>query len=385
MQNSSKNNYIELGLVFSVLQDTIPMQLKFNQNIDWDELYRLIIRHRVWHQFFAALKSIQNQIPTPFYNKLAFFCQKDTKRILINTSECIRIATAFNERGIFHCFIKGIVLNALLYQSLTARPCKDIDVWVDPEIIPEAVLLLEQLGYEKTDPIYTLQGFQKQYFMRHRHDIKLFHKEKKVEVELHFSLAHVGLTIIPTEPSTQSVTLFNTRLKTLDNDYNLLYLMIHGAIHAWTRLRWLNDIKLYIKSGLCDLKNVRFLAESMECVSIVEQSLLLVQNNFGHKDTDLSCLIEKPSKKSVKLAKMAQSFIAAHYELTTEYSIFNKMFLKYRVYLMVLAPPKKTLRVVGRDLIKLERLFPYVRFPDRYAFMYYILYPLWVLKLFIAR
>lgn len=357
-----------------------------NSPIEWDLLFQLIVRHRVWHQVYTALISGHDEVPQPFYERLGQLCRQDTARILMTATEIKRIASVLMEECIFHCFIKGIMLNVQIYPSLASRPCKDIDLWVELKDLNQAQFLLESLGYRQKNPSYELEGFQKQYYLGHKRDIAFYHEEKKIWVELHFKLEYFGSPFFsPTPQITKAVTLFNCQPLTLKDDYHLLYLMLHASEHAWIRLRWLNDIVLYIKSGQCDLLQVMDLAKMIKCEHIVEQSLLLVQTNFGQNDASLSQLIPNPSKRALKLARTAQSFIEADYELTTEYPIFHKMFFKYRWYLAAQTPAQKKLRVVMNDLFKIDKIFPYVRFSNKYWFMYYLMYPFWILKLLIAR
>lgn len=377
----------EFKYLIQILQ-TSPAKIAYaiKPSIDWDLLLQLIVRHRVWHQVYAALTSVHEDIPQPFYDRLGRLCRQDTARILKTAAEIKRIASILMKEHIFHCFIKGIMLNVQIYPSLASRPCKDIDLWVDLKDLTQAHSLLHSLGYRQKNPHYELEGFQKQYYLRHKQDIEFYHEEKKITVELHFKLEDSGVLFFsPTPLITKSITLFNTQPLTLKDEYHLLYLMLHASKHAWTRLRWLYDIVLYIKSGHCDLVLVMDLAQKMECEHIVEQSLLLVQTNFGQNDASLSQLIQKPSKRALKLARTAQSFIEADYELTPQYPIYHKMFLKYRWYLAAQAPAKNKLRVVMNDLFKIDKIFPYVRFSNKYWFMYYLVYPFWILKSFVIR
>lgn len=383
--NNAGKQSPEHRLIFCALQpNSFDIRFFITSDMDWNLVFSLAVRHRVWHQVYAALIPVQEELPVSLFQKLANLCKKDTLRILTTAAETQRIAEQFTEHAIQHCFVKGIVLNVHIYPSLNTRPCKDIDIWVDTNTYEQAIELLLTMGYQKTLS-YELKGFQKQYYMSHKHDIAFYHPEKKIQVELHFSLKEFCVDILPTSAKLQSVTLFNTPIQTLQDDYHLLFLMIHGAVHAWTRLRWLNDIVLYIQSGKCDLKRVMTLAKEFHCEHIVEQCLILVQNNFKIENASLSQIILSPGKTGIKLAKEAQQFINADFELTEQYSVFNKMFFKYRLHIIKLAPPGKKFRVLWENLCKIDSLFPYVSLPDKLAFLYYILYPLWVVKIMIVR
>lgn len=378
---------LELSLIFDILQNNLA-NLKsqiLHKKINWDLFYKLTIRHRIWYQVYKALTEVKD-MSVPIYERLAKRCQQDKLHLLATMAETKRIAQAFSEQAIPYCFMKGILLNLSIYQAINSRPCKDIDVWVHPNAYGLAMEVLISLGYKKILPTYELTGFQKQYYMSHKHDMTFFHEKLKICVEPHFRLEYFGIAFFPPTVSIlKSVQLFNTPVMTLQDDYHLLYLMLHGSIHAWTRLRWLNDIVLYIKSEKCDLQRIRGLARELHCEHIVEQTLMLVQLHFGKYDPKFANLVINPSPQVVQLVKATQQFIEADYELTEDYSIFHPMFFKYRFYLIKLAAPGMKIQALLGDLFKIDNLFPYVKFSKKFSFMYYLLYPLWVVKLIISR
>lgn len=124
------NINIELTLILNVLQhQSNATELVFDPAINWTLFYKLVRRHRVWHQVHNAFKN--NQFDCPITTVLAKFCEADKQRILITAGETIRIARAFTTKAIEHCFVKGTLLNVHLYGGLYTRPCSDIDAWVN--------------------------------------------------------------------------------------------------------------------------------------------------------------------------------------------------------------------------------------------------------------
>jgi hypothetical protein len=378
----------EFMLIIASLQFTHDnnKRVRINQTIDWNLFYKLTIRHRVWHQVYKALTAQGSCDDIPIYKKLEKQCEVDKKRILTTASETLRVARAFTQSNIQHCFIKGTVLNEYLYGSLLTRPCKDIDIWVDTTTLASATEALLALGYQKQLPTYVLSGFKERYYMNHKHDISFYHPERKIEIELHFRLSYFGVNFFAHAATHfKKVPLCNTLIQTLDDNYHLLYLMIHGAIHAWGRLRWLNDISLYIKNDRCSLTQVITLAQKIQCEHLVEQSLLLSRELFGVNNADMDVILQNSSPRAKWLAKMAKRFITADYEPSGHYGIYKKEFFYYRFYLARLASPGQKLQAVCGDLFKIDNLFPYITFPNSLRGMYYLLYPLWVVKYIVLR
>ena len=267
-----------------------------------------------------------------------------------------------------------------VYGGLNTRPCRDIDIWVDVNTYSSAVAVLLSLGYQKKSPRYELTGFKERWYMRHKHDMAFYHPKRRVLVELHFRLSYLGLDFFPMSAITRKpINLFNAPILALDDDYHLLYLMIHGAIHAWIRLRWLQDIALFIGNNQCDLTRVYDLATQIKCQHIVEQALILVNDCFKLKHPVLTQLIQNPSHRGIRLAAIAQQFITADYEMTDGIKNIN-MFFKYRVYLAKLAVRGQKLHAVVGDLFKIDEVFLCVNLQDKISFIYYLIYPIWVIK-----
>jgi hypothetical protein len=85
------------------------------------------------------------------------------------------------------------------------------------------------------------------------------------------------------------------------------------------------------------------------------------------------------------MANLLAQFVKTDYELTGGHGLFNRMFYKYRWYLLQITPPRKRWQVVRHDLFKIDKTFKKLTFPTGWEFAYYLLYPLWVIKYIISR
>ena len=353
--------------------------------IHWPFFYTLILKHRVWHHVHEALThTAVPSLPSDIKHALTTHCRKDKQRLFITAGETVRIARLLTKYAIPHCFIKGIVLNVLLYGALDTRPCRDIDIWVDTPVYARAVEALLALGYLQQLPTYALSGFKETYYLNHKHDLAFYHPTRHIVVELHFRLSYFGLHFFPyARVKQKSVNLLNTPITTLDDDYHLLYLILHGAIHAWTRLRWLNDIVLFIINKRCNLEHVVHLSKQLHCEHLVEQALLLVNEFFTMENPEFHLLIQNPSRRGLQLARLAKQFIHSNYEMTD--GLKNPvMFFTYRFYLTKIAVRGQKIQAIWGDLFKIDMIFPSFTFPTKLAFLYYLCYPFWVI-IFIWR
>lgn len=361
----------ELNFMLHLLRQTDPASLPINLNIDWVKFYNLTLRHRLWHHTHRILEGSEVVMPA-----IAKYCDQDTKRILVTAGETIRIAKLFTAAQIKHCFVKGTLLNVHLYKALNTRPCRDIDVWVDLNAYDTAVHALLSQGYEQKEPAYELQGFKKTYYFNHYHDLAFYHPTRHVLVELHFTLNDLATSFFSIdEVALQPIYLMGMPIMSLEDHYHLLYLMIHGAIHAWSRLRWLHDIALFIKSNRCDITRIFELAKQIQCEIIVEQTLILVHDIFQlHQVTPW---IKNPNPRTLQVTHIAKQFITDDYELAHKLKNIN-LFIKRRIYLIKLANKGKKIKTLFSDIMKIDRVFPYMTLPSQLSFLYYAFYPLWV-------
>ena len=371
----------ELALLLNLLQSQASLKhaLCIDPAIDWSLFFTLVRRHRVWHPVCKALPP-----EIPIAHALAQHCQRDQRRILITAGETVRIARAFEQQAVTHCFVKGTLLNVHIYDGLYTRPCKDIDVWVDATTYAKAIAVLNALGYQQTLPTYALTGFKEAYYLRHKHDLAFTHPASHIVVELHFKLSnYLGIDFFPLNAvPLKPIRLLNVPILAPEDDYHLLYLMIHGSIHTWLRLRWLQDIALFIDSNRCDLNHLWALAGQLKCQHIVEQTLLLVQALFPTNQLAIIPFIQSPSRRGQQLAAMAQRFIASDYELTDSLSHIN-MFILHRFYLAKLATRRQKFHAIVGDLFRIDMLFNMLTFPKKLSFLYYLAYPFWAIGYFL--
>ena len=413
-------NTVELEVIIAALNnDSSRLEaLIVSSAINWHEFFQIIIRHRIWHQAHRAFAKLKCKSKVPIYAKLAKFCQQDKLRIFSLVAETCLLARTFAAQQIPYCFIKGPILNVSLYEELTIRPCRDLDVWIEYRALQQATKALLALGYQKKKPVYELIGFKEEYYLKHKHDITFYHRERNMLVELHFRLNYLGINFVPLSPAIcKKIILWQTPIQTLNDDYHLLFLMIHGAIHGWIRLRWLYDLHLYIKSGKCSLTNLMILAEKIHCKHIVYQALTLLNDFFPVANAELLKILtnlKQPQqsppfgmgyialllirsisvahahtalprqkytcKRYIKLAALAKQFIIADYQPEKNPGIFTKHFFYYRFYLVKLATSGEKMHAFVGDLFKIDKLFPFLSLPNKLKFCYYLLYPLWVIS-----
>jgi hypothetical protein len=140
--------------------------------------------------------------------------------------------------------LKGAAVEMLAYGQLGLKDAWDIDLLVSPADVEFAREILENAGYVLVQP-ENLSAAQFKTLVELARECEFSHRQNGMTVELHWGLAD-GPVLLPhmsvASPS-QSVTLTDTlRLRTFAPEELFAYLCVHGAMHGWSRLKWLADL-----------------------------------------------------------------------------------------------------------------------------------------------
>ena len=214
-------------------------------NVDWHEFQQLVHRHGVVNHVLVGLKGCD--IPESVSEGLQGVARRSAIIGLGQLSEVNRLCTVLKEAEIDLLPIKGVRLSQRLYGSPSFRFSSDIDLLVSAENLYAAQSLLLSQGYE-------LQRYRKPFTLEQTErlattsaiHLNFSHPDNNLEVELHWRL-FVNRYYLPLA---EQFAITERALKRRSKDEEdafvtddlLLYLILHGSNHAWSRLRWLLDI-----------------------------------------------------------------------------------------------------------------------------------------------
>ena len=126
---------------------------------DWDLFIRLVDRHRVASQGYKNLSRFAaNSVPEPVLVRLRERFHRNAERVLFKTAELVNILSRFEQRGISALSIKGPVLALQAYGDLVSRHVGDLDIMVPAKTVEKAEILLQQEGYQRTEPRFKLRA-----------------------------------------------------------------------------------------------------------------------------------------------------------------------------------------------------------------------------------
>lgn len=217
-------------------------------------------------------------------NRSKEFIQEKLKRL-----EAVRlfleVTDRLRENHIPFVCLKGPLLSFRIYGDPSVRLSHDIDLLIPLEKMDAALTVMMEGGYtyqEKNS--WPVERIRQELLMKSCHHICLLNKQSGFYVEIHWSLT----TSLPI-PDNKIERLIDSNLTilsfagrdftVLNKELELLYLLIHGARHGWSRLKWLVDISEY---PLNDFDQQRFLrlADLLKADRIIGQTNYFLRKYF---------------------------------------------------------------------------------------------------------
>lgn len=180
----------------------------------------------------------------------------NTLAATVQIAETRRLFAALGEAGISVAVVKGWPLAARFYPSAEARHVGDLDLLVAPADAARTVARLGDLGFAispddenrryraLSDPARAPR------LLATGKHVELERAATGMVIELHWRLMSLaGWPELTDRPG--ALTVQETEAGPLhvpEDRTNLIYLSVHGALHAWNRLKWLADIAVVARA-----------------------------------------------------------------------------------------------------------------------------------------
>jgi hypothetical protein len=188
-------------------------------------------------------------LPPAIQAELAARAQRIVRRNLLLAAETGRLQRGFDAAGIPAVVLKGMALAERAYGAFAIKHSKDIDFLVPPDRAEDALRLLERGGYALVMPAATLGAAQRRAGVRYGHEFAVRRPGREPLVDLRWRLTdneHLIAGIAPFARSRPLTFSDGIGLRMLDDADHFVYLCVHGASHAWSRLKWLADVNALI-------------------------------------------------------------------------------------------------------------------------------------------
>ncbi len=164
----------------------------------------------------------------------------------------IELSRRLKQEDIWFLVLKGPLLSERIYGDPTTRIWKDFDLLTKPALVGPFVSVLLDMGFQHSKVDWPESEKRQEMILHFGKNLELFNPKTGVSVEVHWKLFDDRLTDYATiwkliDNNTEETTFSGETFKRLSLEFELLYLIIHGSIHAWFRLKWLVDIKDFLE------------------------------------------------------------------------------------------------------------------------------------------
>ncbi len=223
---------------------------------DWPGFLQVARRQRVVGLALDALAAAAVDLPAPIARQLVSRGRAIAAANLVMAGEISRLVRAFDAAQIAVVALKGVALGQLIYGSSASKHNRDIDLLVAPDRAEAAMRLLEQEGYAPVSPAQHLSGAQRRAVVHYGREVEFVRRDGDLRLDLQWRLADNPTLLrgVDTDAPMQRVTLPDgTGVRTFAEEDLFAHLCVHGAYHAWSRLKWLADLNALIAASNADV------------------------------------------------------------------------------------------------------------------------------------
>ena len=358
-------------------------------DMDWDYVLRLSMAHSIFPLVYNTLNSLDTLIiPEYVINSLRQSSIMNAIKVVGMSNEIVRIINNMNEYGIQVLILKGSPLSVKINEDIAYRPSNDIDILVDPLEFASAEKILVQMGYIRVYPDFLLTPRQQEAFFTRCNHFEYFHLKRNIHVELHWRIRFYNVKYFPplSKLKTQKMNLSGCLVSVMDNEYWLIFLMVHGHKHMWSRLRWLYDIKEFMKMNI-DWDKLIIQADISGLRPIINQTLILANELL---DVPIpQCMVQSVANDQ-KAWQLAFTAIDKLFININELSLPGPKFLALKKNIFddldyYNLPWKSKLFLIFSLFKPCEVEFKLISLPDNLYPLYYFIRPLYLLWRGIVR
>ena len=214
---------------------------------DWGQFRDLLGRHGVVALAGNALSQAGVVLPCKDRNSLQTAIDTQVRKALHITRVTSQLAQLISNANIACRFIKGPTLARLAFNDFGLKRSADIDVLVS---LTDALMvrdLLLSAGFMHTHS-YEMDATTFTRYLRWGKEIPFTNHEGTI-VELHVRLAQNQYMMrdLHSEGDSQDVLIGTVAVPTFSDELIYPYLCYHGAVHGWSRLKWLADLNGFLE------------------------------------------------------------------------------------------------------------------------------------------
>lgn len=416
------------------------------EQLDQQKLFQYLQRHRLIPAAYRLLAKqsstnhdLSDQLNSFNESNTAAGLQKNlkdeylniTKKSLKNLNALIQTANLLRKEDIPFLCMKGLPLAMDVYANYTDRDSIDIDLLIDQNNLNKTHNVLIGNGFKLTENLKNFTPKQFKYFTSVKHSFDYHNPSLRIGLELHWQ-AFNAKALFPFAFDElylhkKQIRIGDQVFDTFDPVHNFLYLCLHGSVHGYYRLFWLQDVYLYFSKyqDKMDWGGFSEIVRKNRLERPVGQSLLLINQIYGiplpeqpvkillpqpFSATSRENRIEKerkhPSLKknyilneqssNNQLIRIPRKDNKIRYYLNTALTGIDEPEEKLKTrklgrlrrfyYLLCLKPDLTYKKQILTSLFVFPKDWQKIQLPDRLFFVYYLLRPFtWFWEAYIRR
>lgn len=276
---------VELRLLLALLRSALHDEARITvptDSINWAAFIDLVERHRVGAFLHRrATLAIRDNCPVAVSERIRDISAFTARRALAHAAVQLTLVQAIDAIGVDVIAIKGLILSQRTYGAIGARHVGDIDLFVRGSDIEAVDMLLQSRGLRRTRPDFPLSPRQLKSYVRIKPEFEYHHQNANVRIELLWRLDGISETRDSVWSHSARCRIGGHDFRTLSPEIEALYLLQHGARHAWFRLFWLVDAAMILRNPAINWEKVATLARSRKIDRAVVQAAGLVEDLLG--------------------------------------------------------------------------------------------------------
>lgn len=288
-KNLIRNNFFdpELPVLISILSEHDHIGIP-EQGFNTERMIRLALMHRVTGQFTRYARQHPEIFSKEQLQLLERMAKQNASLSLMQLHELIRVSREFNRKGISYACMKGPQLSRMLYGTEALKESVDLDIMLIHE--PELEVVhqhLADLGYNKSNLNDYKSRFSKKVFLLGKREVHYYNVNTGCQIDLHVRAgANTYLTAVRFKglfTNLQSYYLEGVTVPILPPEKYLVFLCYHGAMHQFSRLGWLMDIRFFIirMAKQLDFNKAYLVARSLRTEHSLYLAMILLKEMTG--------------------------------------------------------------------------------------------------------
>ncbi len=278
---------------------------------DEGKLVRLAEMHRVTHPLYAFALSHPGFLNSSRVELLSQRCRRNAMRSLDQLRELIHITGEFQRAAIPVVVIKGPQLARMVHGREALKESVDLDILLkEGADLGRAHLLLTGAGYSQSNLNDHPGKLSRKIFLVAKREVHYFNPRNKSQIDLHIRAGantyltaglfrHIFEELETFDLDGQPVTI-------LAREQYLVYLCYHGALHQFSRLGWLMDIRAFMLAyqDVLDYEKIISLARDIKAEKALFLAFILLKQYF---EDEVPLVIEKIIPRNNRFRFLADS------------------------------------------------------------------------------